>query len=37
MLEDVAARRPNTALANFDAGRVVHHDQSEAFAAAVRG
>ena len=36
MLESMAARRPNTELANFDAGHVVHHDQPNAFAMSVR-
>ncbi|MEO6215921.1 MAG: alpha/beta hydrolase [Sphingomonas sp.] len=36
VLEEMAKRRPNTTLLNFDAGHVVHHDQPREFAEAVR-
>jgi esterase len=36
ILERMAAERANTTLETFDAGHVVHHDMSTAFASAVR-
>lgn len=36
LLEKMAADRPNTTLATFDAGHVVHHDVPVAFSSAVR-
>ncbi|MBC8119931.1 MAG: alpha/beta hydrolase [Burkholderiaceae bacterium] len=36
ILESMATRRPNTRLVSFAAGHVVHHDEPEAFATAVR-
>lgn len=36
MLEEMAAKRANTELGTFQAGHVVHHDDPEGFAAAVR-
>lgn len=32
LLEDMAARRPNTELQSFDAGHVIHHDVPDEFA-----
>lgn len=36
VLQQMAAKRPNTTLATFNAGHVVHHDMPKAFAEAVR-
>lgn len=36
VLQQMAVKRPNTTLATFDAGHVVHHDMPKAFAEAVR-